>query len=229
MNRSKVICHMYVSIDGKIDGAYMDVEDRNASGDYYDQALWEMGNANGNGRITAEMYFANKDVDYGKYDTSKIVYKDFILKEDYYWVIFDRNGKCNWDNRFVDYGGKRALVLMVLTHKASKAYLAHLQVLGIPYILCGEQDLDLELALTKLKTLFGIETLILTGGSIINGAFHKAGLLDELSLVIAPYLEGNHNEKGYAEFSDFINQKYVYKSMKPLGDGGLHLIFTKEE
>ena len=38
----------------------------------------------------------------------------------------------------------------------------------------------------KLKTFFGIETLLLEGGSILNGAFQRAGLIDELSLVVAP-------------------------------------------
>lgn len=229
MNRSKVICHMYVSIDGKIDGEYMDEHGCDISGEYYDTAIWEMGNANGNGRATAEMYFANKDIDYSRYDVSNIEYEDNIIKSDYYWVIFDRTGRCNWDINTVTYGGKNALVTMVLTKQVSKSYVAHLKSLGIAYILCGEEDLDLELALTKLKQSFDINNLILSGGSIINGAFHKAGLLDELSLVVAPYIEGNHKEKGYAELKEFINHKYIYKSIKPLGDGGIHLMFARND
>lgn len=229
MNRSKVICHMYVSIDGKIDGEYMDEHGCDISGAYYDNAIWEMGTANGNGRATAEMYFANKDTDYTKYDISNIDYQDHIIKSDYYWVIFDRNGKCNWNTNKVTYGGKTALVLMVLTKKVPKSYLAHLKALDIAYIIAGENDLNLELALSKLKQLFNVDNFVLCGGAIINGAFHKAGLLDELSLVVAPYIEGNHEEKGYAELNEFINHKYVYKSIKPLGDGGIHLIFERKE
>lgn len=36
MDRCKVICHMYVSIDGKIDGDYMNEEGCDPSGEYYD-------------------------------------------------------------------------------------------------------------------------------------------------------------------------------------------------
>ena len=187
-----------------------------------------MGNANGNGRTTAEMYFAHENIDYSKYDVNDIDYSDNVIKSDYYWVIFDRKGKCNWNVNKVTYGGKTALVVEILTKKVSKSFLAHLRAIGISYIIAGDDDLDLELALTKLKSLFGIDNLVLCGGAQINGAFHKAGLLDELSLVIAPYIEGNHEEKGYAELNEFINHKYVYKSIKPLGDGGIHLMFERK-
>lgn len=92
MDRSKVICHMYLSIDGKIDGNYMDEAGCDISGQYYDKTIWEMGNANANGRTTAEMYFANENIDYSKYDTHEIDYSDNVIKSDYYWVIFDRKG-----------------------------------------------------------------------------------------------------------------------------------------
>ena len=219
---------MYLSIDGKIDGKYMDETGCDASGEYYDLTIWEMGNANGNGSRTALMYFANKSVDYSKYNTNNIDYSDNIIKSDYYWVIFDRFGKCNWDTNTVTYGGKTALVLMVLTKNVKKEYLAHLRNLGISYIFAGEKDLDLNKALVKLKEMFAINNLVLCGGATINGVFHEAGLLDELSLVIAPYIEGDHEEKGYVELNRFVNNKYVYKSVKTLPDGGVHLIFKKE-
>lgn len=228
MDRSKVICHMYLSIDGKIDGHYMDESGYDISGKYYDKTIWKMGNANANGRTTAEMYFAHEKIDYSKYDTHQIDYSDNVIKSDYYWVVFDRKGKCNWNVNKVNYGGKTALVVEVLTKQVTKSYLAHLKDIGISYIIAGDDDLDLLLVLRKLKSLFNIDNLILCGGAQINGAFHALGLLDELSLVIAPYIEGNHDLKGYAELADFKNYKYVYKSTKPLLDGAVHLIFERK-
>lgn len=38
--------------------------------------------------------------------------------------------------------------------------------------------------------LVGCDTLLLEGGSIINGAFERAGAVDELSLVVAPVIAG---------------------------------------
>ena len=42
----------------------------------------------------------------------------------------------------------------------------------------------------KLKNILGCDTLLLEGGSIINGAFERAGAVDELSLVTAPVVAG---------------------------------------
>lgn len=42
MDRCKVICHMMTSIDGKIDGSYMDEESNEPIGDFYDKQIWEM-------------------------------------------------------------------------------------------------------------------------------------------------------------------------------------------
>ena len=67
-----------------------------------------------------------------------------------------------------------------------------------------------------------------TGGATINGAFHKAGLLDALSLVVAPYIEGNKNEKNYAERFSFVANKYRLREAKPLSDGGVQLLFDKD-
>ncbi len=229
MNRSRVICHMYVSLDGKIDGRYMSEDERADSGEYYDVAIWEMGNANANGRRTAEMYFAHENIDYDKYDTSGIDYEDHVLKAEYYWIVFDRRGSCNWSVSEVTYGGKTAKVLMVLTKQVNKAYLAHLRALGIAYVFAGEKEMELALALQKLKADFGVDNLILCGGATINGAFHEAGLIDEISLIMAPYIEGSHKEKGFAELNDYIGKKYVYDSIKPFSDGGIQLIFKAAE
>ena len=40
--------------------------------------------------------------------------------------------------------------------------------------------------MTLAKDLFGIKKLLLEGGSIIDGAFLKENLVDELSLVVTP-------------------------------------------
>ena len=46
--------------------------------------------------------------------------------------------------------------------------------------------MDLSLALSKLYSLFNIRELLLEGGSVLNGAFAREGLIDELSLITAP-------------------------------------------
>jgi len=227
MGKCKVICHMMTSIDGKIDGNYMEEQCSNFSGEYYDKQIWEIGTANANGRTTAQMYFANVDIDYTQYKNVDIDYTDYIIKSKYYWVVFDRKGTCNWDTNKVTYGGKTANVVMVLTKQVSKEYLAHLKQLQISYIIVGNEDIDFELTLTKLKENYEIDNLVLCGGATINGAFHKKDMIDEISLVVAPYIEGNHDLKGIIELNSFENKVYKFKTAIALEDGGVHLKFEK--
>jgi len=60
----------------------------------------------------------------------------------------------------------------------------------ISYIFAGETAVDVELALFKLKKILACNTLLLEGGSIINGAFERVDAVDELSLVVAPVIAG---------------------------------------
>ncbi len=48
----------------------------------------------------------------------------------------------------------------------------------------------MEAALETLAKAFGIKTLLLEGGGKINGTFLKAGLIDEVSVLIYPGIDG---------------------------------------
>lgn len=224
MDRCKVISHMYVSIDGKIDGEYMGEHGCDISGEYYDDIIGELGSSMAGGRVTNCMYHANENVDLNKYNNIDVAEGDYILKADHYHFCFDRYGKSMWKSKTLQYGRFSMQNVAVLSKNVKKEYLAFLRDIGVSYIFVT----SLKEALEKIKNLYGVDNLVLTGGATINGAFHKEGLIDELSIVIAPYIEGNHSEKGYAELDEFVNHKYIYKSITPLSDGGIHLIFIRK-
>lgn len=81
-------------------------------------------------------------------------------------------------------------IITILGEQVSERYLEHLRHNGISYLFAGTDGFDLPLAMHKLRTEFGIETVSLQGGGIIDGAFLKAGLLDELSLLVYPGIDG---------------------------------------
>lgn len=198
MERAKVIIHMYVSIDGTIDGPYDGLETTKASGDFYDHQIFEMGNANANGSTTVAMYAATGHPDLSQYEDNDLDYQDWVpanIKADTWDVSFDRHGRCGWTQNYFEYGGHKSHAIEVVTKQAPTAYLAFLRTMEIPYLVCGDHDLDLKQALVKLKRYFGIETLAVCGGGIINGAFLKAELVDQISLVMAPYVIGDPQKK----------------------------------
>ena len=82
-------------------------------------------------------------------------------------------------------------IVCILPETAPAFYLEYLQKKGISYLFAGSKGDDLRTAMHTLAEAFGVESLSLQGGGIIDGAFLQAGLIDELSLVIYPGIDGS--------------------------------------
>ena len=193
MNRPKVICHMTTSIDGKVTGEFLGMPQcERATEIYYEINRDAHADAFACGRVTMESSFTGGWYpDLTAYQGVSIPREDYVADKDakFFAVSFDRNGRLGWKTPCIvdddpGYGG--AHIIEVMLEGVSDAYLAYLREVGVSYIFAGREEMDILLALEKLRSLFGIETLLLEGGSIINGAFVRAGVIDELSLVIAP-------------------------------------------
>ena len=198
MNRPYVICHMTVSLDGKVTGEHLVRSNHSpASEVYYEINRNYKADAYACGRVTMEGSFTG-----GWYpDLSEFepAYSpmDYLVDEvtGFYAVAFDPHGRLGWkSDRIIDVdedpGYDNAQIIEVLTHNVDLRYLTYLQSMGIPYIFAGDTEMDMEEALFKLRSYFGIKTLLLEGGSILNGAFQRAGAIDELSLVVDPVVGG---------------------------------------
>lgn len=196
MTRPYVICHMVTSIDGKVTGDFLfQNECAEATDIYYRINRERKSDGFICGRVTMEGSFTGgwyPDLSqYQPVDQKR----DFLVDDlsGFYAIAFDTHGKLGWrSNKIIDpdkdpgYDG--AQIIEVLSEDVDERYLGYLEAMEIPYIFAGETAIDVELALFKLKKLIGCETLLLEGGSIINGAFERAGVVDELSLVVAPVI-----------------------------------------
>nr|WP_244435325.1 dihydrofolate reductase family protein [Methylobacterium sp. B34] len=101
-------------------------------------------------------------------------------------VAIDPHGKVHYGRD--DAGGDH--IVAVLGDGVPDAYLAELREDGVSYLFAGPDGRDLVGAMETLGETFGVRTLLLEGGGIINGAFLKAGLIDEVSLLVSPALDG---------------------------------------
>lgn len=81
-------------------------------------------------------------------------------------------------------------IILILTESAPEDHLAELRRDGISYIFAGRAMVDLNLALDKLRSEFGVERLLLEGGGGINGSFLALDLIDEISLLVVPLADG---------------------------------------
>ena len=199
MKKPYIICHMTMSMDGKVTGDFLTKEAGiSACEIYYDINRKLKCNGFICGRVTMESSFTQgyfpdlSDYEPGCYSIDHKA--DYILNSDamtgFYAVAFDPKGKLGWkSNKIIDLdkdpGYDGAQIIEVLTEQVDERYLGYLKSLNIPYIFAGKTEIDVDLALFKLKNLAGCETLLLEGGSIINGSFQRADAIDELSLVVA--------------------------------------------
>lgn len=223
MNKPYVICHMYTSIDGKIDGNYMNEEGCNISGDYYDEKIFKVGTSMASGRVTTKLYKAKEKENLENYRAFENQ-EDYIIESEHYNFIFDRMGKCFYKDSIYSYGGKNMQIVEVVSSKCDRRYFSYLRSIKISYIIAD----SIEEALDKIYTKFKVKKLVLTGGAIINGGFLLENMIDEISLIVASYIEGNDAFKQcVGSMNKFVNQKFIFDKAIPLLDGGVDLTFKK--
>lgn len=215
MDRPYIICHMLTSIDGKVTGKFLQTEEAAKACDTYYCINREL-KCDGFicGRVTMEESFTGGWYpDLNKYESlihSTQTKTDYIPEDmtGFYAIAFDPKGKLGWKSNHIiddDPGYDNARIIEVLTEQADSRYLAYLQAMDIPYIFAGKTEIDVELALYKLHNAAGIDKLLLEGGSVVNGHFLRAGVVDELSLVVVPVTAAKNDKPLFmdGEVSDF--------------------------
>ena len=111
----------------------------------------------------------------------------------------------------------------------SDRYLAYLRGFGISYLFAGKETIDCEVLLRKLKTLFGIDRALLAGGGVTNWSFAANGLVDELSVVLAPAADGDSGAASLFEtggFSAAAPAAFSLKSVEQIENDTLWLRYT---
>ena len=190
--RPRVICHMLTSVDGRIvvDGWPLSKEGKRQYEEVhatYAPDAWLCG------RVTMEQHFATgtrSDAEVARtYEGPPRA--DFVApgaagEHASFAIAVDARGKLVWESGEV--AGDH--VVTVLSERVSDEYLATLRERGVSYLLAGRDDVDLAVALEKIGARLGVRTLMLEGGGGINGSFLRAGLVDEVSLLVAPVADG---------------------------------------
>lgn len=106
------------------------------------------------------------------------------------------------------------IVAVISMHTATPRYLSLLRGMGISYLVVGDVC-ELRLVLERLNETFGIESISLQGGGVLNGGMLNSGVVDELSLVVYPGLDGN--KKSVSLFEN-LNQQTLGRTSFELLD-----------
>lgn len=177
-----VVCHMMASLDGRIDCA---MTEHLGSVGYYEALTALKADATVEGKTTVAMHYAAP----GVFEEAQ----PEPVGEDGFWksgntgpwtVVADTRGTLLWPE---DVDPHR---VCLVSQKATKGYLAYLRERGLSYIVAGRDEIDLRKALEVLAREFDVERVVVTGGGTLNGSFLREGLLDEVSMVYGPGIDG---------------------------------------
>ena len=193
-----VVCHMMASVDGRID---CDMTEQIGSDGYYKALAALNVDTTVEGKVTALKHYAEKQ-------PFVAVNKTPIGKEDVFkacdgtgWeVVADTHGTLLWPDS--DTPSRVCLV----SEDAPKEYLDYLRGRDTSYIATGKGGIDLARAVEILADVFGSKRIGVVGGGHINGGFLRAGLLDEVSVVIGAAIDGR---EGFASVFDGIEASHT--------------------
>lgn len=207
---------MVSSVDGRIDCSMVD----KISGDEYYSTLASLGCPSYvEGKITTEHYHSLP----GRYEAedSTPVARETLHKAveaDGYQICPDTKGTLLWA------AAQPEPLLILLSENAPEEYLGYLRDRNISYIVAGKERIDLPRAMEILGKEFGVKRLAMLGGGRINGGFLSAGLIDEISILLAPGIDGRTMQPalfdGIVDRSGFIPTKLKLNSVETV-DGGV--------
>jgi 2,5-diamino-6-(ribosylamino)-4(3H)-pyrimidinone 5'-phosphate reductase len=224
MTRPRVICHMLASVDGRIltDNWPLSPEGRKQYElvhESYDADGWLCG------RVTMQLHFAS-----GVRDEADVAEEhrgppreDFVAPGQHasFAFVVDPRGRLLWESGEIE--GDH--VVAILSERVSDEYLSMLRESGVSYLLTGPREVDLSLALDKIGTRLGLRTLMLEGGGAINGSMLRVGLVDEVSVLVAPIVDGRVGSPSVfdIEGASMLPRRLALEAVEQLADDVLWL------
>ena len=160
--------------------------------------------------------------------------EDFIADKSAknYIISLDPRGVLKWGSAYLEKKNRpKAHIVEVLTDGVADGYIGYLRELGVSYIFAGKDTLDCGLLLKKLKELLDLERVMLAGGGVTNQSFAAAGMIDELSLVIAPTADGDSGSASLFETGGFTApspKAYRLKAAEQIENDTLWIRYTKK-
>ena len=184
-----IISHMMISVDGRIDCPMVG----QLSTDEYYVALEKLGPCSKlSGRVTTALECTAVKEETTP-ETGNAVGRESVhvaRQSDEYTIVVDTHGKLRWQADEAD----GHPILWIVSEQVSETYLETLRSQGISWIVNGKERINLSKAMEVLYEHFGVRRLAIVGGGHICGGFLEAGLIDEVSIMVAPGIDGREGQ-----------------------------------
>jgi 2,5-diamino-6-(ribosylamino)-4(3H)-pyrimidinone 5'-phosphate reductase len=125
-------------------------------------------------------------------------------------VVVDSRGRLrNWHLLRVEPYWRDVLALC--SQSTPDIYLDYLQKRHVEYIVAGQDRVDLRAALEELNARHGVQLVRVDSGGILNGVLLRAGLVDEVSVLVNPSLVGGTTPRSIFQAPDLTSAEGVVK------------------
>lgn len=141
-------------------------------------------------------------------------------------VVIDPKGRLHWESGELD--GDH--LVLVVGPDVSDGHLGELVSRGVSYAVMASDPVDPAAVLDVLAREFGASNVLLEGGGVVNGAFMAAGVVDEVSIVLAPAIDGTTGATTIFESAGGLAGRLSLRllSAPPREAGVVHLRYAVE-
>ncbi len=188
MDRPRVTIHNMVSLDGELTGFPVDL------GLYYEVAarLSQQAVLTGSGTLLDGA--AREGVDLSSDEPEEPLAGPGNDDGRPWLVVVDSRGRLtrlNW-LRGQPYWRD---VLILCSRSTPAGHLDRLRRQRVEHVVAGDRHVDLAAALRRLADRYGVRDVRVDAGGTLNGLLLRAGLVDELSVIVAPHLAGTGSSR----------------------------------
>jgi 2,5-diamino-6-(ribosylamino)-4(3H)-pyrimidinone 5'-phosphate reductase len=170
-----------MSVDGRIDWGVGD------EGLYYELAARFNADAMLTGSRTMLVAYAAQDIP--QEDDEALESRELHPLHVPLLVVVDSRGQVRgWSQIKKEPYWRNAIALC--SRSTPQEYLDYLQKRHVEYIVTGDDRVDLRAALEELNARYSVKTVRVDSGGILSGVLLRAGLVDEVSVLIGPCLVG---------------------------------------
>ncbi|MFA5124456.1 MAG: dihydrofolate reductase family protein [Patescibacteria group bacterium] len=225
MDRPITTLFLLISVDGKISTGDTDTMDVDS----------DFTKINGVKEGLQQYYELEKQTDFFSLNSGRVFSKigfndktDQPIKIPVTFIIIDNKPHLN--ERGIEYVSKKCkMVVLVTTNENHPAYKLKDKLDNIK-IVKYEDKIDFEDMFLRLKADFGAERVTIQSGGMLNAEFIRRGLVDYISLVMAPVMIGGENTPTLMDGESLHSKDELFKlraleleSVNQLENSYLHL------
>ena len=209
--RPWVIMHNTITLDGSISGFMADFEIHYGVASNLQAQAYLIG--------SQTVINASKDISLSvEVEQEDITYEENDVRP--FWVIVDSKGRLEDILHFYRKMHYIKEIIVLVSERTPKSYIHFLKKYNFPYIKKGKDHVNYHSAFLTLKADYNIRTMITDTGSMLNNLLIQKGLIDELSLILAPFLLSAGNLKVFEGLQvEPQEKKLQFLGMSDLGNG----------